>query len=368
VKIGSLVRKLAIGMVALLVALILAGGVALWWVDPASRASGLPKRIVESDLSQFLTLPFEGTAGIDVHYLEAAPRRGDSGVVFLLLHGFTFNAFTWTNQLSHLAAHGRVVAMDLIPYGLSAKLVPNDWQGANPYSREAAVALVLQFMDRLGLDRVLLVGNSSGGTLALEVALAAPERVSGLVLSAPWVFVRRPVLPRAVAELLPLRRLSLLLARRLGEDMALLDSSYADPARISPERRRLARLHSRTLHWDLAWAAMLNRSLSTPVDVEQRLAELQLPVLLVAGDADRLVPLEDSRQVATRLGDASLEVLSNCGHVPHEECPKAFATALDDWLARNQLLLRGDALGTERSVRGSHSSGRAAAVSAAATL
>ncbi len=338
-KTASLVGKLSIGIAALCVTLVIAVLVAIWSIDPASRASDCPKRVFASEHSRFVTLPFIGTDGVEVHYLESASARGTPGTGFVLLHGFTFNAFTWAPQLDRLASYGRTVAMDLIPYGLSAKLAPSDWQGTNPYSRESAVALVLALMDRIGLHRVVLVGNSSGGTLALELALAAPERVSGLVLSAPWVVVRRPVLPRGLAESLPLRRLSLYLARRLGEGAALLERSYADPARITPERRRLAALHTQTLNWDLAWAEMLNRSLSTPVDVEERLSELQLPILVVAGDADRLVPLEDSQRVATQLRGASLRVLPGCGHVPHEECPEAFALAVDDWLADNPSLL-----------------------------
>jgi pimeloyl-ACP methyl ester carboxylesterase len=188
-------------------------------------------------------------------------------------------------------------------------------------------------MDGLGIERALLVGNSSGGTLALDLALDHPERVAALVLVAPWVYVQRPTFPRWVTELPQMERLSLFLARLLGGRGGLLGLSYADASRITPERRELARLHMGVQHWDLAWGALLNRSLADPVTVAPRLPEVDVPVLLVTGDRDRLVPPEDTRRVAELVPGADLQVLPGCGHVPHEECPDAFGRLVDAWLA-----------------------------------
>jgi pimeloyl-ACP methyl ester carboxylesterase len=327
-----LLRKLLLGAIAVVVVLLLGATLALLAVEPASRAADLPVRVAEPG-SRFVSVPFAGTPGIELHYLEDG-EAAEGGTTFLLLHGFTFNAYTWQPQVAALAARGRTIALDQLPYGLGAKLAPGDWHGPNPYSREAQVALVLGAMDALGVERAVVVGNSSGGTLALELALAEPERVEALVLVAPWVYVHRPVIPRFVAESLPLQRLSLFIARKLGEDGGLLDLSYADAEGIGAERRRLARLHTHTRNWDLAWAALLNRSLSTPIEVGARLAAIARPALVLSGDADRLVPPADSRRVAERLPEGKFVLLPGCGHVPHEECPEAFAAALEKWLAR----------------------------------
>ncbi|MGD8644367.1 MAG: alpha/beta hydrolase [Chromatiales bacterium] len=330
-----MIRRLLLGLLIMVGMLLLTAVVAALLVDPSSRASTLPERVEEPGLSHFLSVPLAGTDGLDIHYIEAPGPEDSDAPAFVLLHGFTFNAFTWTAQMPRLSAVGRTLAPDQIPYGLSEKPIASDWRDINPYAREAAVAQVMGFMDALGLDRVILVGNSSGGTLALEVALADSERVVGLVLVAPWVFVRRPVIPSFIADSLPMRRLSLFIARRLGSDGGLLEFSYADPSRISAERRRLAALHTLMRNWDLAWAELLTRSLSTPVEVSARLDELRQPVLVVSGDADRLVPLEDSRVVADRLPRASFETISDCGHVPHEECPERFGEILESWLRGN---------------------------------
>lgn len=316
-------------------------------VDPASRAAHLPQRIDVSPLSRYVTVPFVGTDGITLHYLEAGSATDGSAKerpAFLLLHGFTFNAFTWQAQLQQLARHGRVIALDQLPYGLSDKPVPGEWDGPSPYSREAAVLLVRSLLDELELRRVIIVGNSSGGTLGAEVALAEPERVDGLVLVAPWVFVTRPVLPGWLVGTAPLRRLSLLAARELGLRMPLLESSYADPARMSVGRRELAGLHTRTRNWDLAWAALLDQSLRTRIGLADRIGDLVQPALVLSGDDDRLVPVDDSRRVADDLPNADFHLMIRCGHVAHEECPAAFSVAVDEWLNRKALLDDGAAV------------------------
>jgi pimeloyl-ACP methyl ester carboxylesterase len=282
--------------------------------------------------SRFATIPIAGSPGIEIHYLERPGLGGASGPAFLLLHGFTFNSFTWDQTVDAFGALGRTVAYDQIPYGLSAKAVAGDWTGENPYAKEAAIAQVFATMDALSLPRAILVGNSSGGTLALEAALARPERVQGLILIAPWVYAQRPTMPSWVGDLPQMQRLSLFIGRKLG-DPTLVRYSYAHPERVTPERQALATIHTRMADWDLAWGALLDRSLSSPVNVSERLDQVQQPVLVVTGDTDKLVKVEDTRRVAEVLTHATLSVLPDCGHAPQEECPQAFIAAVADWLS-----------------------------------
>jgi pimeloyl-ACP methyl ester carboxylesterase len=355
----------AAARLALAVALLVAGvwGLLLLLVDPASQALGRPLASLAVADSRFVTVPFPGTDGITLHYLYrdasvpglhrdasdpelhrdasipgasagAGPEADSGGTpTFLLLHGFTLNAFSWQAQVETLARHGRVIAPDQLPYGLSEKLVPGDWSAADPYARASAIELLHRLLDQLGVSRAIVIGHSSGGTLAIELALAAPQRVAGLVLVAPWVYATRPVLPAALAQSPPLRRASLLAARKLGRDMPLLDRSYADPSRILAERREQARVHVHTRDWDLAWAALLSRSLSSPISVADHIDAVRQPVLVVSGDRDRLVPFEDSERVARSLPDAAFRLLPGCGHAVHEECPARFNALLEDWMA-----------------------------------
>jgi len=327
-----LLRVLA-GLVVLVVLAVVAGPFLISGKPSDGLASNAEAASTES---RFVGIPFAGTAGLSIHYLEP-PSQALSGApsdatAFLLLHGFTFNAWTWQPVLDAFAARGRAVAYDQLPYGLSAKPMRADWDGPNPYSKDAAITQLFAVMDALGLERAVLVGNSSGGTLALEAALTHPERVSALILVAPWVYATRPTLPEWLASLPQMRRLSLLIARKLGEDGALMDLSYADATKISEERRAQFGIHARVAGWDLAWGELLALSLSAPVTVSAHLAEVAMPVLLVSGETDRLVPIEDSRRVAETLPDATFAVIEGCGHVPQEECPAAFKAVVEEWL------------------------------------
>lgn len=292
--------------------------------------------------SQFVTIPFEDTAGLEIHYLADPGEGGVAGPAaarrkapnFLLLHGFTFNAFTWNELLGFFGERGGAIAYDQIPYGLSAKPIAADWDGPNPYAREAAVEQLLAVMDAFGMDQAVLVGNSAGGALALETALAAPRRVAGLILIDPWVYIRRPTLPPVIAGLPQTERLSLFLARYLGERQPLLERSYADPGRITAERRVLTGLHAGVAHWDLAWGELLHRSLTSVVAVSERLDEIEQPALVISGREDALVPVADAERLAAALpGAGPPVVLPDCGHVPQEECPAQVADAIAGWLS-----------------------------------
>jgi pimeloyl-ACP methyl ester carboxylesterase len=300
---------------------------------PSSPIPGLTgARAAAGEASRFLRIPFPGTDGIDIHYLVAGADADAGAPAFVLLHGFTFNAFTWDRVLGLFGRRGRVFAYDQVPYGLSGKPTAAEWTGPSPYTKDGAIEHLFAVLDGLGLERVVLVGNSSGGTLALEAALARPERVERLILIAPWVYVRRPTMPGWVAGLPQMRRLSLLIARKLGR-AGLLNLCYAHRERIDEQRRALTAIHTRVRNWDLAWGELLNASLSIPVTVSERLGEVTQPVLLLTGDQDRLVPPADTRKVAEQLPNASLVVFPGCGHVPQEECPTELWRVVDDWLA-----------------------------------
>ncbi|MGB5835250.1 MAG: alpha/beta hydrolase [Thiohalocapsa sp.] len=331
-------------------------------IDPTPASGATSAETLAHPGSRFVELPFPGTGGIELHYLEleqVGPEQQDPNQLdpqppglqtpsaeppepsatetqaprtFVLLHGFTFNAFTWNRMLDVFAVHGRVLAYDQIPYGLSAKPVPGTWHGASPYSKAAALEHLMGFLDGLGIERVILVGNSSGGTLALEAAVASPERVEGLVLLSPWVHANRPIFPEWLTQLPQMRRLTLLLARYLGGDSPLLDYSYADPSQIDEQRRALTGVHREMANWDAAWAALLNHSLTDPVEISAHLGGITQPVLVITGAADQVVPVADSDATAAELPNAQFALLPDCGHVPQEECPQRVAEVITQWL------------------------------------
>ncbi|WPL19080.1 2-hydroxymuconate semialdehyde hydrolase [Thiorhodovibrio winogradskyi] len=331
-------RFLLRALLVLVFALILLALVGPLLIDPNPAKEQSPARIEPSAATYaFVTIPVSGTPGLRAHYRDSTdPRRDDFDPlgqrIFLLLHGFTFNLSTWDPMFPFFAREGRTIAYDQLPYGLSEKPLPAGLKGDNPYAKASAVEQLLALMDALEIPEAVLVGNSAGGTLALEVARSAPDRVSALVLISPWVYATRPTFPAWLVSTPQMKRISLLLGRYLGEGMPLLDLSYADPERISDTRRELAASHSWTPGWDLAWGALMNRSLIDAVTVSESLADITQPTLVIAGARDRIVEMADSARAANALPNAEFAVLPECGHVPHEECPDLVRAVIADWL------------------------------------
>ena len=290
----------------------------------ASAASAAPPE------SQFVTIPFVGTDGIDIHYLSDE-TADDSEPVFVLLHGSNFNAFTWNETLDFFDERGRVIAYDQIPYGLSEKLVAGDWNDRNPYTTEAAIEQLMTLLDTLSVDRAILVGNSYGSVLALEAALAYPDRVEALVLADSAVYVSESM-PPAVINLPQVQRLGPLIGRMIGGSESFVRQTYLDPTTIDDQRMRLTLIHTEVANWDVAMWEYLQVWGTAPIDIGEQLAAISQPTLVLTGAGDVVVPPADSERLANALPQAGYAVLANCGHVPQEECPTQFTDAVDAWL------------------------------------
>jgi len=127
------------------------------------------------------------------------------------------------------------------------------------------------------------------------------------------------------------RRLGPLFTRSiatLGE--RTLASAWADPAHIPPDAIALYRKPLQADNWDRAlWEFTLA---SQPAGLDARLGELTMPVLVISGDQDRIVPLESSLRLADALGVTPV-VIAAAGHLPHEEQPAQFLQAVSPFVA-----------------------------------
>ncbi|MEZ4514758.1 MAG: alpha/beta hydrolase [Chloroflexota bacterium] len=317
------------GGIALLILLLLAAIVPfLIPVKPlenlqTAQAVALPE-------SQFVTIPFDGTDGIEIHYLADEPQSA-AEPTFVLMHGSVFNVFTWNEVFDFFDARGRVIAYDQIPYGLSEKLVEEDWNGRNPYSADSAVVQLITLLDTLDAQNVILVGNSYGSVLALQAALTHPERVDGLILADSAVYVQESM-PAWVMNLPQVQRLGPLLGQMIGGSEAFVRQTYLDPAAIDNNRMRLTLIHTEVSAWDEAMWTYLQAWGTVPLDMSAQLAAVVQPALVLTGDGDGVIPPADSERLANALPNAEYTVLAACGHVPQEECPTQFEDAVAAWL------------------------------------
>ena len=240
-------------------------------------------------------------------------RDEGAGPALLFLHGWGLDLEVWEPQAASMAARWRVLRLDRRGFGLST--------GTPSIASDVADALGL--LDHLQLRAAVLLGASQGARVALRVALAAPERVRGLVLDAPPDEIGHG--RGALTDELPLDRLRALArqgdmasVRRLWAGHPFTRLVRADAALHA----RLARVIARYPGADLLGAAA---PLAPLGDVQK----LTLPALVLNGEADLPSRVEAGAALARALPNARHEVLAHAGHLANLDDPEAYALAIE---------------------------------------
>jgi 2-hydroxymuconate-semialdehyde hydrolase len=249
-----------------------------------------------------------------------------SGEPVLLLHGSGPGVTAWANwrlTLPRLAEHFTTVAPDIVGFGFTDR--PNDIS----YDLDTWTAHAIGVLDSLGLERVDVIGNSFGGSLALSLAIRHPERVTRLVLmgavgvpfeispglDAVWGY--RPSV-EAMAALLHLFSYD---SSQLGPDLA--EIRYR--ASIRPGVQE-------------AFAAMFPAPRQDALDRMTHaigdIAAITAPTLVVHGRDDQVIPLQNSLDLLRLIDDAQLHVFGRCGHWTQIEHADEFADLVIDFLRR----------------------------------
>ena len=250
----------------------------------------------------------------------------------VLLHHTFGNVATWRHVIDGLAPHARVAAFDRPGYGFTERPTPRPGT-PDPYTRRTSVELTVALMDHLGMETAVLVGSSSGGTIALETVDRYPDRVRGLVLVGPaitgdvgppsWL---RPILRPLAPLVAPLVR-----SRASGITRARVAGGWFDPGRATDDDVAAYRDPMEAPGWEAAlWRTM---TAEPSPDVRRVLREVTVPALVVSGSHDRTVRPSSSRAVADAIPTARYVELHEVGHTPQEEDPEALLTVLRDFLA-----------------------------------
>jgi len=276
---------------------------------------------------RFVRVPAMGRTGGHWVYVERAGPR-DAGPPVVLLHGFGASSYAWRAVMPPLAEHRRVLAPDLYGFGYTER--PQDLAS---YTRTGQVGLVLGLLDALDHPTAHLVGHSYGGSLAVTLAARHPERVQSLVL----IDAAHPSYPqRRRYRLAAFPPWSFFFIRFLGLRRGFvekaLERTYYDPEMVTPERVTAYRQRLR-----VEGVARAYRGLTAPqpdpgpeVDVDQ----VRVPTLALWGAEDSLIPVEDAREITSRMPYATFVELPGVGHAPHEEAPAEVARRILEFLDR----------------------------------
>jgi len=269
---------------------------------------------------------------VPVGDLQVHARVAGSGEpTLILLHGFADSTFSWREAMASLDDRATLVAFDRPAFGLTSRPLWPFRGGENPYTPEAQADQTVALMDALGIERAVLVGHSAGGAIAVLATLRHPERVEALVLEAPAVSANiAPGWARWLARTPQGRYLGPLAARALPLSApALIRLAWHDAGTVTPEELVGYARPFQLCDWDRAlWEHI---AAGSPPNIAGRLDALDVPVLLVTGDDDRVIPTMETVRLAGEL-DAELVVMPRCGHVAHEECADAFVRAVGAFL------------------------------------
>ena len=280
--------------------------VAVFW--PLPPLDTRPPRELAGPESRFLTV-----GATEVHY----QRSGEGEPAWVLLHGFGASAFSWREVMAPGALPGTRYAFDRPAFGLTSR----DFPGS--YGEDEVLALTMALLDEWGLEEAIVVGHSAGGRLAALLARDYPERVSRMVLISPALQGRGSP-PRWVQRILksswlePLARR--LIRRALAHPHRALQTAWHDSERLTQEVVEGYALPLKAQDWDRAlWHFALAQMKGTQAPVS--LGDLTQDILVIVGDADDII---DSQKTLEEIGDAGnveVHLISDCGHLPHEEKP-----------------------------------------------
>lgn len=250
-------------------------------------------------------------------YFEVA---GDGDPV-VLCHGLGGNHAAWWRVAGGLARHHRVVTWDQRGFG-------NSTRRSGRYGPEAAVGDLGALLDHLGLGPVQLVGQSMGGWVAMGLAVRHPAHLRSLILTDTVAGVFTDEVYAELSRTAP-DVLARAMAGGADQHPALGERFCAEHPELAYLYRQISSMGDKPD--DSEVFGMLG-AMRVPLD---DVAGLELPVLLVVGEEDRLCPPAAMRHIAGLIPGAAFEVIAGAGHSPYFECPERWLAVVGSFLRRH---------------------------------
>ena len=280
--------------------------------------------------SKYATAPslFMPLDGMEVHYRDEGNCQDPTPLV--LIHGTGSSLHTFDAWTSQLIPTYRVIRMDLPGYGLTGPFPHRD------YSTENYLTFLKHFLDKLAIEHCVLAGNSLGGGIAWQFALAYPHMVDKLVLiDAGGYPSRAKRIPIAfkVATWRPINRIFTFITPRFMAK-ASLENVYADKSKIS--KSLVDRYFELNLREGNRQAFIDRIGVQRDTTVYRNISRIQQKTLILWGDQDQLIPVANAYRFQQDLPNDTLVILKNVGHVPMEEDPGQSVNALMTFLNKNK--------------------------------
>lgn len=243
----------------------------------------------------------------DIYYFDS--KKGENATAIILIHGAGGMHLHWPYNLRRINNH-RVYAPDLPGHGKS--------DGLGEQSIEKYATTIAGWMDKLGLQKSIVVGHSMGGAIAQQFALSYPEKVAGLVLVGTG------------AKLQVSQDLLLKLSTPATTPTAIeniIKWSYApgmDQKVLAKMQEQLLEVRSAVLYGD--YLACNN------FDLTDHISTIQVPTLIICGEMDKMTPIYLSKQLQSLIPNNKIHLIPDAGHMVMLEKPDAVASAVQAFM------------------------------------
>ncbi|HSF45812.1 MAG TPA: alpha/beta hydrolase [Chitinophagaceae bacterium] len=265
---------------------------------------------------------FDSVKGMNVHYRDEGPANDSTPLV--LLHGTSSSLFTWEACAKEWMKEHRVIRMDLPGFALTGP-DPND-----NYSIEGYVAFIHEFLKKRKVNRCYIAGNSLGGQIAFAYAAYYPKDVKKLILVDPagypsgkakgslaFKLGKIPVLKHLLTIVTPTSIVRKSIEDVYGNKALVTDSLvqlYEDMARREGNRKALIK----RLGFEKPDTNLVKR--------------VKAPTMIIWGDQDFLIPLENAYKFQRDLSNDTLVVMRGIGHLPMEESPEKLLVIVNQFI------------------------------------
>jgi pimeloyl-ACP methyl ester carboxylesterase len=249
--------------------------------------------------------------GLTIHYYEGGSADGDT---LVMIHGFGANRDNWLRLARHFTERYRVIALDLPGFGESSKPDAS-------YDVASQTERLHAFVTALNIEKPHLIGNSMGGHIAALYAARHPDQVSSIALldnagiTSPRMSEMFQMIERGQPNPLVVRK---------AEDFGtLMDFIFVNPPPLpdSLKRHFAAQSMANQAHYDMIFAQLREQY----VPLEPELPKIQVPVLVLWGDRDRVLDVSSIEVMKPLLQKPTVVVMKDCGHAPMIERPEETA-------------------------------------------
>ncbi len=256
-----------------------------------------------------------------IRYIEAG---SNSKRVLVLVHGLGASAERWEYVIPELSKKYRIIAPDLLGFGYSDK-------PSLDYTPQFFAKFLFDFLETIGINHCSMIGSSLGGQIVAEYAIAYREKIENVILVSP-AGVMKNITPALEAYVTAALYPSLDSVRNAFQIMSGDDKKIPSHV-IDDFIERMSLPNAK-----MAFSSTL-LGLKAADIISNRLDNISVPVLVIWGRNDTVIPIKYASDFVTYIKDCQYIEMQNCGHTPYVEDPKKFAGHILDFLEKRGTLV-----------------------------